>query len=77
MTPALLAILEQLPTHPTSGDLLGALLRAEQAGYRRACAEIRAGGPFDDDKYSCLLDEARAERRELARTDEPEVIDPY
>jgi hypothetical protein len=31
----LLAIIESLPLRPTSGDLLGALLRAEHAGFER------------------------------------------
>lgn len=32
---ALLAIVESLPTHPTSGQILGALVRAERAGFER------------------------------------------
>lgn len=32
---AILAILESLPTHPTSGQILGALTRAERAGFER------------------------------------------
>lgn len=35
VSPALLAIIEQLPTHPTSADLLAALVRAERAGFER------------------------------------------
>lgn len=35
VTARLLEILEQLPTHPRSGDLLGALVRAERAGFER------------------------------------------
>lgn len=32
---ALLEIVESLPAHPTSGQLLGALVRAERAGFER------------------------------------------
>lgn len=32
---ALLEIVESLPAHPTSGQLLGALVRAERAGFDR------------------------------------------
>ncbi|HEX5461920.1 MAG TPA: hypothetical protein VFX20_18290 [Steroidobacteraceae bacterium] len=43
---ALLEILESLPTHPRSGELLGALVRAERAGFERGllhCAELQTG----------------------------------
>jgi hypothetical protein len=40
---ALLLIIESLSTRPTSGELLGALIRAERAGYRRALAEACNG----------------------------------
>ncbi len=32
---ALLEIIESMPVHPRSGDLLGALVRAERAGFER------------------------------------------
>ncbi|MHB8815459.1 MAG: hypothetical protein ACYDAE_19620 [Steroidobacteraceae bacterium] len=35
VSPELLAIIEQLPTHPTSGELLGAFVRAERSGFER------------------------------------------
>jgi hypothetical protein len=35
VSPELLEIIESLPMHPTSGDLLGALVRAERAGFER------------------------------------------
>lgn len=35
VSPALLAIVESLPLRPRSGELLGALVRAEQAGFER------------------------------------------
>ncbi len=31
----LVEIIESMPVHPTSGDLLGALVRAERAGFER------------------------------------------
>lgn len=34
-----------LPTHPTSGDVLLALTRAEQAGFDRALHELEARLP--------------------------------
>lgn len=43
ISPELLEIIESMPVRPTSGDLLGALVRAEHAGYRRGLAEAPNG----------------------------------
>jgi hypothetical protein len=36
---SLLEIVESLPAHPTTGQILGALVRAERAGYDRGLRE--------------------------------------
>lgn len=55
VTAELLAIIESLSLHPTSGELLGAFVRAERAGYERGLTEAANRGRTMEATASAFL----------------------